>query len=161
MIVVGIDPAYSKEIAFSVWKSKESKIGSKEEWNLILTGKAWEPVELTDVIEKADMVVIEDQYLGPNADTQKKLSRAVGEIIGICKSAGTIYVMIQPLTWQGILKFKYGKKPKEMKPSQWKKKKVEYLITFASNLIGSPLEDEDISAAILIGRAGVVDENKN
>lgn len=159
MIALGIDPAYRKEIAFAVWKSVKQKIGGKEDWDLILTGKVWEPVGLSGIIEKSDMVIIEDQYLGPNVEVQKQLSRVVGEIIGICKSAGVIYVMINPANWQSILKFKYGKKPKEMKTSVWKKEKVKYLIDFASDLIGSPLEDEDISAAILIGRAGVEDEN--
>jgi len=159
MTVIGIDPAYRKEIAFAVWQSKNQKIGGKEKWNLLLTGKSWEPAGLLDVIKKSDIVIIEDQYLGPNVEVQKQLSRVVGEIIGICKDAGIIYVMMNPSTWQSTLNFKYGKKPKEMKPSHWKKEKVKYLIDFASDLIGSPLEDEDISAAVLIGRAGVEDED--
>lgn len=152
-MIISIDPAYAKPIAFAVWSVKKK---------LLLTGKAAETIELKDFISRAEKIYIEDQYFQNNPKVLKLLSRCVGEIIGICKMLGIDYELVSPATWQSRAGLIYGEKPEHLTTHYWKLDKINHLKAYASLIVDSEVEDEDIAAAVLIGYSiGVEDESKN
>ena len=157
MTIMGIDPACGKEIAYAVWQFKKDVMTKTDQWKLICTGKTWDIEELAESIGKMDVVYIEDQFFSVNPHTLKRLAQVAGECIGVCKIVQSKYVMVAPSTWQSKLKFNYGRNTEKLSQYFWKKKKEEYLMKFASDLIGSPIDDPDVSAAMLIGFSGTIE----
>ncbi len=163
MLIMGIDPSTGKKpIAWAVWQNDK----------LILTGKVEDSKDMAETMKNSDLVLIEDQYFQNNPQSLKKLAQCAGECVGICKMVGTESRLVAPATWQSALEFSYGKRPRTatfqgeekkepMSAHFWKLDKISYLKAFASELIGSPVEDVDIAAAILIAKSGVRNESRN
>ena len=151
MIIVGIDPATNKPIAYAIWRDGK----------LVVTGKTDDLIKIADTLQSADKVYIEDQYLGLNPKTMAGLVRCTGEAIGICKMVGTEWELVYPATWMSRIKFKYGKNTEKLSQHFWKKKKAEMLRQKATEITGVAFENEDEAAAAMIGYAmGVVNEKK-
>lgn len=134
MIVLSIDPAWAKPMAYAIFNDNKLVYHDKFRYT--------REICITD----ADIVVTEDPYLGGDArkyssrghiNTFKKLCMAVGMIALIAEACKAEFVTIRPVDWKGFY-------------SLTKKTPVKIQETIRAQLTGGVL-DEDEQDAILIG----------
>jgi len=134
VIVLSIDPAWAKPMAYAVFR----------EGRLVYHDKFRTTRELC--VTNADVVVTEDPYLGGDAkkyssrghvDTFKKLCFAVGMVSVIAAALEAEFVLIRPLDWKTFYSLTI-KTPANIQE------------TIRSQLTGG-IQGEDIQDAILIG----------
>ena len=155
-MIIGIDPAYSKPTAFSTWEGKE----------LISWGTTISIEDLAERIFNCTKVFLEDQFLLRNPQVLKNLAHSAGKIMGLCEYIGRECILVAPSTWQN--KLNIPKKPRKTKknpdiivPSdyQWGTTHIQDLLDKAMEISRCLIDSEDIAAAILIGYAmGVMEE---
>ena len=93
---IGIDPAYSKPIAYAYNIELLWRVGSASPDDM---------ARMVDVLREAKQdgctwAVIEDSYLGRNPATFKGLSRKQGELGTLAVMAGLRVRLVAPATWQ-------------------------------------------------------------
>jgi Holliday junction resolvasome RuvABC endonuclease subunit len=132
MVILSIDPAVSKKIAYALFKDGALK----------LYGKVDRVQDLTMLFNyHPDLIVTEKMYLGKNAKTYGQLSEEVGKIKILCEIYDIPYRLIPPATWKahhGLLK----------KPAKYAKILKDKII---ETVIGLVPRDPDVRSAILIG----------
>lgn len=140
MIIIGVDPAVSKPQAYSIWRD-----GKLINYGKFIDVQSWH--RLLIMYDDIYNIYIEDQYLGVNYKTSKKLSVQVGKLIGIAEFCRHQYEIVNASTWQSRLRLLEGLK--NLKGSERKKFKKNRLIKTAQEIDAS-IDDEDIAAAVLI-----------
>ena len=135
MIVLSIDPAWAKEMAYAVFRDGQ----------LCFYDKFRTTKELC--VTNADVVVTEDPYLGGDAkkysyrghvDTFKKLCFAVGMISVLAAALEAEFVLIRPVDWKSHYSLT--------------KRTTENVQAIIREQLTGGVQDEDIQDAILIGR---------
>jgi Holliday junction resolvasome RuvABC endonuclease subunit len=97
--------------------------------------------------EQPHIVVIELTVVCRNADTQRKLTEILGNVRLWCKLNGKEYNELRPTNWRKLICGEDEKIPKAREDCKnWSMEKINYLY-------GVEVTNDDISDAILIGRA--------
>lgn len=143
MIIIGIDPAYSKPHA----------ITEIEDGLILGFFKSSNLAEIMQSIERADKVFIEDQYMGMNPSTTIKLGHATGMLMGLCELVEVPYEMIYPTIWMSYF-YIPTRRPNNITPYQWRKKHYKDIIAEAQKHTDLKIEDEDYAASVLISLYG-------
>ena len=140
MIYMGIDPAYKKSHAYSIWANGA----------LVEVGKFDFMCELWSLLHKysVDTVLLEDQYLNKSFDTAKKMTFRSGMIAGICEYLSVHVEIVNVATWTSRAGV-YEGMDKKLSVYKRKKEKIKRLMRHAK-FFGFVVEDEDIAVAILI-----------
>ena len=97
--------------------------------------------------ENPQIIITETTVVVRNVEAQRNLTLILGAIMGKCVEKHIAYDSLRPTEWRKIIKNvdeKLPRKREELK--QWGKEKV-------FELYGKDIESDDISDAILIGRA--------
>ncbi|KPJ86226.1 MAG: hypothetical protein AMS17_13405, partial [Spirochaetes bacterium DG_61] len=91
MVILAIDPAVSKKIAYALFKNEDLK----------LYGKFDKVQDLAMLFNhNIDLVVTEEMYLGENPKTFGQLSKIVGKIELLCDLYNIKCREIAPATWK-------------------------------------------------------------
>jgi len=149
MKILAIDPGKTHH-SFSSWHNKKLvDYGKQPRDNLIL----WKTL-----IERHDIVYIEDQFLGKTGKNKQKpvsvktmfgLVRSASELITLAKLSNTPFALISPKRWQQkVLKAS----PRMMRYDLKKLSK-----TVATEVTGEKIVDHDIADAICMGLGVVTD----
>lgn len=137
MRVVGIDPSVSAS-AYCIYNDNK----------LFAYGKSKEGILFWHrLAKKADYVFIEDQYLGYNYQSSKKLTFSAGELSGVFKLAGAEVILVAPANWQTAV---LGVSPHTKREQR---KKVSRMV--ASDITKQTITDTDIADAICIAYWGL------
>lgn len=141
MVILSIDPAWGKDMAYAVFWDGKLRDGGKTK-NLCNLG-----LEMQARVLPLGYVVTEDPYPGGNikiysyrgqVHTLKTLCFAVGKIIQLAESLGAEYELIRPVKWKtfyGLVKNTPAAIQKEIREK-----------------ITGIKDDEDLQDAIMIGR---------
>lgn len=126
-----------------------SRYGRFDQSKIILMTERLEPMvkSILELIEteKPNIVVVETTSVNRNAQTQRFLTMIIGAIYGKCVADDIFYCSLRPQEWRSMISREpRPKKREELK--EWGKQKVK-------ELYGLEIEIDDISDAILIGRA--------
>ena len=126
-----------------------SRYGRFDQSRIILMTERLEPMvkSILELIEteKPNIVVVETTSVNRNAQTQRFLTMIIGAIYGKCVAEDIFYCGLRPQEWRSMISREpRPKKRDELK--EWGKQKVK-------ELYGLEIEIDDISDAILIGRA--------
>lgn len=138
-IILGIDPGTAKPSAWGLWSGAEF-------WN---SGLIKDMSSALALVQFADKVYIESQFVKMNPGSALKLAHEAGKIIGLCELAGTEYELVAPSAWQNRVNYP-GVKPVGIKPHRWRKQKAEMLVKLAADITGCQPENDDEAAGILI-----------
>jgi Holliday junction resolvasome RuvABC endonuclease subunit len=132
MVILSIDPAVSKKIAYALFKDGDLK----------LYGKFDKVQDLAMLFNhNIDLVVTEEMYLGENPKTFGQLSKIVGKIELLCDLYNIKCREIVPATWKahhGLIN----------KPKDFVQKLEDKII---ETLTDKKIDDQDIKDAILLG----------
>jgi Holliday junction resolvasome RuvABC endonuclease subunit len=142
MIILGVDPsterpAFSKIKVDRAGRVRILKYGKPDK----LTMGVWLSLSMD-----ADYVYLEDQYLGTNYASSKKLTFSAGELSGVAKLANAKVRLVPPSTWQSIMLGVARQAKRE------ERKKISKVV--ASDIVKKQITDADIADAICIGYYG-------
>lgn len=98
-------------------------------------------------------IVIEDTFLGKDANAYKWLCRLQGFLMGYSKVKNIIYETMYPTHWRSILSIATRDKDHVFKRDELKKKSWNYI-----KLLGLKADTEDECEAVLIGRAYLIEK---
>ena len=99
--------------------------------------------------EKPDIVTTELTVVTRNAHSQRSLTMLLGAVYGKCIKEGIFYYSFRPSEWRSLIKT--DQKPAGRKREDYK----NWSLNVVKLLYGLDVEKDDISDAILIGRAYV------
>ena len=98
-------------------------------------------------MERPSRIVVEETAVTRNAQTQRMLTMILGVIYGVCIKHGILYCSFRPAEWRKAVREADEKLPRKRKElKKWSINKV-------SELFGLQDIGDDISDAILIGKA--------
>jgi len=135
MVIIGVDPA-KKEPAWS--KIEDGQV----------TGYGKAPLEPLkwwfELFKGADIVVIEDQYLGVNVHSLIVLAHITGKLAACAELAGARVNLVKPASWQKLLGLG--------RASRGRIKHLSKVI--AGGLVGKEIKDSDVADAVLMAEYG-------
>ena len=142
MIILGVDPsterpAFSKIKVDRAGRVRILRYGKPER----LTMGVWLSLSLD-----ADYLYLEDQYLGTNYVSTKKLTFSAGELSGVAKLANAKVRLVPPSTWQSVVLGVARQAKRD------ERKRISKLV--ASDIVKNKIIDPDIADAICIGYYG-------
>jgi len=144
MIILGIDPAYSKPNA----------ITEIEDGLVLGFFKSDDLSEIMQSVERADKVFIEDQYFKMNPNITLRLGQATGKLMALCELNNVPCELVYPGKWMNYFGIT-TRRPKGMTSYFWYKKHYKDIIDKAQEYTSLKLNDEDEAASLLIGMYGL------
>jgi len=146
-MIIGIDPSQAKGQAYAIWNDTRivecGKFHTIHKWVQIIT------------TYKPEFTYIEDQFLGRNYNSVKKLTLQVGKMVGFLEYKNLQYKIINVATWQsrvGLLDYAIGEKSQKIR----KKMRAEKSIDMANRFVNT--DDDDVACAVLIAYSMRKDE---
>ena len=138
MRVVGIDPSTHIPAYCILQNKKIFTFGKPDKPDMMFWYK---------LAGKIDYIFLEDQYLGYNYQSSKKLTFSAGELSGVFKLAGAEVILVAPANWQTAI---LGISPHTKREQR---KKVSRMV--ASDITQQTITDTDIADAICIAYWGL------
>lgn len=137
MRVIGIDPSISKPAYCILQNGNVFTFGKPNKPNMMFWYK---------LADRVDYIFLEDQYLGYNYQSSKKLTFSAGELSGVFKLAGAKVILVAPANWQTAV---LGISPHSKREQR---KKVSRMV--ASDITKQGITDTDIADAVCIAYYG-------
>lgn len=143
MVVLGVDPSVSRPAYSKLKTDKNGRV-----IKILGYGKPFKTV-LSYWMQLAvgvDYVFLEDQYLGVNYASSKKLTFSAGEISAAFKLADAKVVLVPPSAWQSIML------SIEKHTKREERKRISKIV--ASDIVKERITDPDVADAICISYYG-------